>query len=162
MNKKEDKPMKILVAAKENDIKRIWVELQKARLGNSVCIVRSGYEALDFLFQFGKFNTSKPEKPDLILLSTELADIRAADFIKYIKLGHEFCKIPIILLGSSCKEMLSGRIDFKGCIHYLPKPFNYRAFFRTLGKLGDEWSISEELPVCFFRNRNRGKQTWKG
>ena len=151
MNRKEDKPIKILVAANENDIKRIWVELQKSRLGNPVCIVNNGYEALDFLYQFRNNYYSKPEKPDLILLSTELADIRAADFINYIKLGDEFCKIPIILLGSSCREMLSGRIDIKGGIHYLPKPFNYRAFFRKLKDLEIKWNISEELPVHLSR-----------
>jgi len=160
MNRKEKKPIKILVAVKENNMKRIWGEFQKARLGNPVCIVKSGYEALDFLYQFGKFYFSKPEKPDLILLSTELADIKAADFIRYINLGDAFSKIPIVLLGSSCRETLSGRIDLKGGIHYLPKPFNYRAFFRKLRKLEIKWSISKDLPVCFFRNRNRGKQTW--
>jgi CheY-like chemotaxis protein len=156
MDGERKRPIRILLAA-ENDeyIKDVWVEFQKLRLGNSVYPVKSGYDVLDFLCQIGKYRYPRHETPDLILLGMQLAEMEGIRVLAHIKQIKQFSKISIILLGSSNGEKLSGWLNAKGKVSYLPKPFDGNKFLERVARLDVPWRMSEELSASFPRLRMR-------
>jgi len=148
------RPIRILLVAENDDyIKDVWVEFQKQRLGNSVYAVKSGYDALDFLCQMGRYRYPRYETPDLILLGMQLADLKGIRVLTSIQQIEQFAKIPIILLGSTDGDKFSGWVNAKGKVSYLPKPFDGKQFLARVNALGMPWSMSEELPATFPRLR---------
>jgi|GEM_PF-1645129 len=150
MEEETRRPIRILLAA-ENDkyIKDVWVEFQKLSLGNSVYTVKSGYDVLDFLCQLGKYRYLRYEKPDLILLGMQLPEMEGVRVLAHIKQIETFANIPIILLGSTEGEKISGWIQAKGKVSYLPKPFDGKQFLAKVARLNVAWALSEQEPVGF-------------
>jgi len=161
MNK--EKPIKILlVAENENIIENVWVEFQKARLGNSVFAVESGHQALDFLLNRGMYSQRKYVNPDLIVISFKLSDTKGVDVFNEISGNPQLSHIPIIFLGSTNGEKVSGWMGAEKNIAYIPKPFTYSVFSKKLKEIGVRWAMSEELPILFFSNNNKIKRGKNG
>ena len=65
-------------------------------------VAKNGKEALDFLFNRGKFADAK--KPDLILLYINMPIFNGHEVLRQIKADPTLKKIPVIMLTTSSNE----------------------------------------------------------
>ncbi|MHC1635701.1 MAG: response regulator [Candidatus Methanospirareceae archaeon] len=102
----KEKELKVLlVEDSEEDVMIIERALEKSALKNRLFIVRDGEEALDFLFNRGKYtDKGSYPKPDVILLDLRLPKLDGIEVLKRIKQEDELKDIPIIVLTTSERD----------------------------------------------------------
>ena len=101
----------LLVEDDPGDQKLITVSLRNQKLGNEVHIASSGEEAMEFLYQRGKYSDGAPQ-PDLILLDLNMPGdtynlhasgyikkpVKLEDFKRVVKAINEYwfvlCRLP--------------------------------------------------------------------
>lgn len=104
---KEEKEIKIL-HVEDTEIDRLIMKraLEKSTLKNRLFVCKDGEEALDFLYNRGKY-ASKDEypKPDVILLDLRMPKVDGIDVLKQIKSDEELRDIPVVVFTTSEKDM---------------------------------------------------------
>ena len=75
--------------------------LAEHNLANKVVVVRNGGEALDYLYQRGKFSTREGRRPVVVLLDIKMPKITGLEVLKIIKADDQLKTIPVVVLSSS-------------------------------------------------------------
>ncbi|RMF63755.1 MAG: response regulator, partial [Bacteroidetes bacterium] len=147
---KEDSPAVrtahiLLVEDNEMDVEltlNAFRELEQRRLREgegikcTVSVVRSGQEALDYVFGRGAFaNREDHPVPDLILLDLKMPGIDGCEVLRRIKQAPDVQRTPVIMLTSSEEEQDRRQSYRFGANSYLVKPFSFEAFSRMIGTL---------------------------
>ena len=135
----------LLVEDDPGDQKLVKVSLKKQRLANELHIVDSGEEALDFLYQRGKYNGGTL-RPDLILLDLNMPGMGGKEFLSRIKEDDDLRKIPVVILTTSDSEqdiIDSYRLHASG---YVKKPVDLKEFKGVMKEIGAYWFIICKLP----------------
>ena len=79
--------------------------LKRLNTKNQVFVVMDGEEAIDFLFNQGKYESiEKAPKPDIILLDLNLPKFNGLEVLKKIKNDIGVKDIPVVILTSSKKD----------------------------------------------------------
>ena len=118
------KPATILLVEDDpGDQKLITVSLKNQKLGNEVYTADSGEEAMDFLYQRGKYSHGT-SRPDLILLDWMLPGASGLDFAQQLRRDDSTRELPVVMLTARDAEEdmirgLEGGVD-----DYLTKPFD--------------------------------------
>jgi CheY-like chemotaxis protein len=123
--------------------------IRKAGNVNNIHIVYDGEQALDFLFNRGKYaDKSEYPCPGLVLLDIKLPGIDGIEVLKQIKENPVLRKIPVIMLTTSEREedMLTAYSHYANS--YLTKPVGFKEFEEKIGQLGFYWIIINEPPPC--------------
>ena len=131
----EDSPADVLIAREA---------LSESKILNTIHVAEDGVDALDFLYQRGKFASSP--RPDLILLDLNLprkngrevlAEIKADDLLKYI---------PVVVLTTSNAEedILKSYNLHANC--YVVKPIEFENFVRAVKSIENFWFSVVALP----------------
>lgn len=130
----------LLVEDEETDIELTLDAFREWRLANEVKVVRSGEEALDYLFGRGSYaDRSTHPLPDIILLDLKLPGIGGIEVLKAIKQAPIIKRIPVIILTSSREEgdRIAGYDE--GVNSYLVKPISFASFLDTVKSIYDYW-----------------------
>jgi two-component system, chemotaxis family, response regulator Rcp1 len=128
------RPMEILLV--EDDLEDAGLTIEALRKGEVPCrinLVRDGEEALEFLFQKGRFR--RAPCPDLILLDLQLPKIEGREILVKIKADEKLQRIPVVVLTASLTHM---GILQKETLHvesYLTKPIDLAEFYRVVKSL---------------------------
>jgi CheY-like chemotaxis protein len=113
---------------------------REAHLENPICVVRSGEEALRYMFAEAEFTDRKANPlPDLILLDLKLPGISGNEVLAKIKTTPLLKRIPVIIMTSSKAE---GDLEMSydlGANSYLVKPVTFDGFFRVVRQINDYW-----------------------
>ena len=142
---KIDPAIILLVEDDPGDQKLVKVSLKKQRLANELHIVDSGEEALDFLYQRGKYNGGTL-RPDLILLDLNMPGMGGKEFLRRIKEDDDLRKIPVVILTTSDSEqdiIDSYRLHASG---YVKKPVDLNEFKGVMKEIGEYWFMICKLP----------------
>ncbi len=134
----------LLVEDNEGDILLTTEALQERKFINRISIAKNGKEALDFVFQQGKF--AHESLPDLILLDVNLPLKNGHEVLQIIKNDERTKKIPVIMLTTSSSERdidLSYR-NHANC--YITKPVEMDAFLTAVYSIEDFWIQLVKLP----------------
>ncbi|MCD5425259.1 MAG: response regulator [Methanosarcinaceae archaeon] len=79
--------------------------LKKSNIENQVFAAMDGKEAIDFLFNQGKYESiEKAPKPDIILLDLKLPKFNGLEVLEKIKDDSKLREIPVVILTSSKKD----------------------------------------------------------
>ena len=79
--------------------------LKRLNTKNQVFVVMDGEEAIDFLFNQGKYESiEKAPKPDIILLDLNLPKFNGLEVLEKIKNDIGVKDIPVVILTSSKKD----------------------------------------------------------
>jgi CheY-like chemotaxis protein len=130
----------LMVEDNKMDIVLALDAFKEARLSNNIFIVKTGEEALDYLFGREKFNvrTLYP-LPNLILLDLKLPGLDGFEVLRQVKNTETLKRIPVVILTSSREEgdrTLSYDI---GANSYLLKPVSFDGFVEVVRKIDDYW-----------------------
>ena len=140
------KPATILLVEDDpGDQKLITVSLKNQKIGNEVYTADSGEEAMDFLYQRGKYSHGT-SRPDLILLDLNMPGMGGKEFLRRIKEDEKMKSIPVIILTSSDSD--DDIIDTYN-LHasgYVKKPVKLEDFKRVMKQINEYWFVICRLP----------------
>jgi len=133
----------LLVEDDPNDVELTLRAFQQAGIVNRIHVVRDGAEALDYVFQTGKYAQRRNRGlPPVILLDLKLpTKVSGMDVLARLKADSRTERIPVIVLRSS-----QSSADFKesqrlGASAYIVKPVDFQSFCQVTPKLSLLWAL---------------------
>ena len=132
----------LLVEDNPQDLELALRALQKAKITNSIQVVRDGAEALEFIFCTGQYATRNIEQgPRVILLDLKLPKFDGLEVLKRIKGDPRTRMIPVVVLTSSKEQSDVVESYHLGVNSYIVKPVNFEGFAKAVGDLGFYWLL---------------------
>ncbi len=144
----ECEPASILIVEDEPAHAELTLRaIRKAGNANRIQIVTDGEEALDYLFNKGKYTDKmKYTCPGLILLDIKLPGIDGIEVLSQIKKHPDLRKIPVIMLTTSERDEDVAKSYAHYANSYLTKPVGFKEFEEKVRQLDFYWMILNEPP----------------
>lgn len=139
------KPIDILLVEDHpGDVRLTQEALREGKLKNNLYVTRDGTEALDFLYNRGKYADAR--RPDLILLDLSLPKKDGREVLAEIKSDNDLKRIPVVILTTSTDEddILRSYEVHANC--YITKPVDLGQFMRVVKSIEDFWLSIVKLP----------------
>ncbi|MBV8939766.1 MAG: response regulator [Alphaproteobacteria bacterium] len=127
----------LLVEDNLGDIVLTREAFEEIRLGNALHVVEDGEEALDYLFQRGKYADAKP--PDLILLDLNLPKLSGKEVLEAIKHDPRLMLIPVIVLTTSEEERDVLDVYKRNANCFITKPVDIQQFLKVIRLIESFW-----------------------
>lgn len=122
--------------------------IRKAGNANQIDVVPDGEEALDYLFNRGKYaDKDRYPIPGLILLDIKLPGINGIGVLKQIKEHPVMKKIPVIMLTTSEREEDIAESYSHYANSYLTKPVGHKEFEDKIMQVDFYWMILNKPPT---------------
>jgi two-component system response regulator len=131
----EDNPVDVLMAREA---------LEDAKLRNRLHVLEDGEEAMDFLYQRGKY--ADAPIPDLILLDLNLPKKSGREVLEEIKLTPSLLHIPVVVLTTS-EETRDIHLTYD--LHancFITKPVDMDQFIKVVKSIEGFWFSVAQLP----------------
>lgn len=146
------KAARILLAEDSaQDVELTLNALAEHNIGNSVAVARDGAEALDYLYQRGKFAQREPGNPVLLLLDLKMPKVDGLEVLRTVKADPRLRSTPVVILTSSREEQDVVRSYELGVNAYVVKPVEFDKFLRAVRDLGLFWVLINEPPPAAAR-----------
>ena len=144
----------LLVEDDPQDVELTLAALEEQNLANKVAVVEDGEEALDYLFQRGKYSMRAGGNPIVVLLDNKMPKIGGLEVLKAIRAEENLKTIPVVVLTSSRET--PDLVDFykHGANAYVVKPVDFSEFMKAVKQLGVFWTAVNEPPIVAGGNRN--------
>ena len=121
--------------------------IRKAGNANRIDVLTDGEEAIDYIFNRGKYNDKKKYPlPGLIMLDIKLPGIDGIEVLKQIKENPFLKKIPVIMLTTSDREEDISRSYNNYANSYLTKPVGYKEFEERIMQVDSYWMLINKKP----------------
>ncbi len=121
--------------------------IRKAGNANRIDVLTDGEEAIDYIFNRGKYNDKKKYPlPGLIMLDIKLPGIDGIEVLKQIKENPFLKKIPVIMLTTSDREEDISRSYSHYANSYLTKPVGYKEFEERIMQIDSYWMLLNKKP----------------
>ena len=141
------KAARILLAEDSaQDVELTLNALAEHNIGNSVAVARDGAEALDYLYQRGKFAEREQGNPVLLLLDLKMPKVDGLEVLRTVKSDPRLRSTPVVILTSSREEQDVVRSYELGVNAYVVKPVEFDKFLRAVRDLGLFWVLINEPP----------------
>jgi CheY-like chemotaxis protein len=141
----------LMVEDDPRDVELSLTALEQYNLANEVVVVGDGEEALDYLYQRGKFVARANGNPAVLLLDLKLPKVDGLEVLQQIKADDRLKMIPVVVLTSSRLEgdmVASYRL---GVNAYVVKPVDFHEFVNAVKELGVFWALINEPPPGSIR-----------
>lgn len=111
------------------------------RNGHSINLIEinDGEEALNFLFNNGKYSNKPSIDINLIILDIKLPNISGLKVLEKIRCNKLFKTIPIVILTSSSNRNDIIEAGENGANSFVQKPLTYNKFEKTLHNIFSYW-----------------------
>ena len=136
----------LLAEDNENDVELTLSALKECHLSNEVEVVRDGAEALDCIYQRGKYSGRKDDLPCVILLDLKMPRVDGHEVLRQIKSDPALRHIPVVMLTSSREEKDVVLSYDLGVNAFVVKPVDFDQFIQAIRTLGMFWAIVNEPP----------------
>ena len=135
----------LIVEDNPHDAELMIRALKKNKLANDLFVAEDGEEALDFVFNRGKFSGNHAHRlPKVIFLDLKLPKLNGLEVLKTIKSTPSTRSIPVIIVTSSREDPdIKAAYDL-GANSYVVKPVNFEEFFKAMDSLGFYWLLINE------------------
>jgi two-component system, response regulator len=121
--------------------------LKKKTLANHFVHVHDGQEAVDFIFNRGRYKGSKAyEMPKVILLDLKLPKLDGLEVLRQIRLDQRTKVIPVVILTSSQQDRDLIEAYALGANSYIVKPVDFEKFLEVVSNMVTYWLVLNELP----------------
>lgn len=138
----------LLIEDNEDHAELVINELKGAgKLINNINLVKNGKDALDYLFNKGKYKDfEKYPKPGLIILDLKLPKVDGLEVLKKIKKNPELKVIPVVVLTTSGDEE-DVELSYKyGVNSYITKPVKFEKFVKVIQDIRLYWVLTNIGP----------------
>jgi len=139
----------LLVEDNMDDAEIAFRELKKGHLANNLFHVKSGQEAISFVFAQKKYEKKYKKRPALkvILLDINMPGISGTELLQQLKNDETTRDIPVIMLTSSRETEEIQKCYDLGASSYIIKPLNFDAFAHAVKDFGFFWLLLNEAPT---------------
>lgn len=121
--------------------------LKDGNVLNEIFWVKDGQEALDFLFQRGRYAHETPApRPGLILLDIRLPKVDGHEVLRQIKSDPALRTIPVIMLTTSERDDEIATCYGNGANSFVSKPVKFTEFVQTVKSVKLYWVMVNRLP----------------
>lgn len=138
-------PIQILLIEDNRDhIFFIKTAFEKISFKVEINYVLNGIEAIDYLYQKGKYSDKKT--PDFIFLDLNLPMIKGREVLQEIKSSEKLKMIPVIILSTSQSEkdiLDSYRLNANS---YITKPTTFTGFLEIAESFENYWLKVAKIP----------------
>jgi len=140
------RPMEILLVEDSLTFARIaFGALKKGDVQHRLSWVTDGEEAIEFLYQRGKF--SRAPRPDLILLDLGLPKKDGREVLTEIRGDESLKGIPVVVMTASTNAIDMQRSEELQVESYMIKPLNLEKFLKLVKDLARYWHEDMILPA---------------
>lgn len=136
----------LMVEDDARDVELSLTALEQYNLANEVVVVADGEEALDYLYQRGKFMARPNGNPAVLLLDLKLPKVDGLEVLQQIKRDDRLKMIPVVVLTSSREERDMVASYQLGVNAYVVKPVDFHEFVNAVKELGIFWALINEPP----------------
>jgi two-component system response regulator len=137
----------LLVEDNMQDAELMTRALKKRNLANNLIHLKDGAEALDFLFNRGKYNErEKIALPKIMLLDLKLPKVNGLEVLREIKKNEKMRTMTIVIVTSSAEDPDIKLAYELGANSYVVKPVNFDAFSEVMSNLGMYWLLINQYP----------------
>ncbi len=136
----------LLVEDNLQDVELTVASLQRNHVANEVIVARHGGEALDYIYQRGKFLERPPGPPVVVFLDLKMPKVDGLEVLRIVKGDPTMKTIPIVMLTSSREEADLVRSYQLGVNAYVVKPVGFEQFRDAIRQLGIFWAVLNEPP----------------
>ena len=142
------KPFEILLVEDNPADVEITIEaFRRSHKGNRVSVCRDGEEAIEFLFQRGRFaRAGSAPRPDLVLMDLNLPRKSGAEVIEQLKGNEHLREIPVVVLTTSDRDEDIHRCYKIGANNYLIKPVQFDDCVKLITDIQQYWLELSKLP----------------
>lgn len=126
--------------------------LRKHKVSNPISVARDGEEALDYIYQRGRFAADAPI-PALILLDIRLPKVDGIEVLREIKDHPVYRTVPVVMLTTSQEEVDVRTAYELGANSYIVKPVDFDKFLEVVGRIDLYWLLTNLPPVAAARQR---------
>ena len=135
----------LIVEDNPSDAELMLRAFKKNKLANELYVAEDGEEALDFVFNRGKFaNRTSRANPRVIFLDLKLPKVDGLEVLKKIKSNADTKGIPVIIVTSSREDPDIKAAYELGANSYVVKPVGFEDFFKAMDRLGFYWLLINE------------------
>jgi CheY-like chemotaxis protein len=141
-------PLKRILLAEDNDhdVELTLAALDEHNLANEVVVARDGAEALDYLYNRGKFSGHVNGLPVVVLLDLKMPKMDGLEVLRVVRSDPHLKHIPIVMVTSSREEQDLIRSYQLGVNAYVVKPVDFQKFSESVKQVGIFWAIINEPP----------------
>jgi CheY-like chemotaxis protein len=136
----------LMVEDDARDVELSLAALEQYNLANEVVVVGDGEEALDYLYQRGKFMARPSGNPAVLLLDLKLPKVDGLEVLQQIKTDSRLKMIPVVVLTSSREDRDMVASYQLGVNAYVVKPVDFHEFVNAVKELGIFWALINEPP----------------
>jgi CheY-like chemotaxis protein len=136
----------LMVEDDARDVELSLTALEQYNLANEVVVVGDGEEALDYLYQRGKFMARPSGNPAVLLLDLKLPKVDGLEVLQQIKTDDRLKMIPVVVLTSSREQRDMVASYQLGVNAYVVKPVDFHEFVNAVKELGIFWALINEPP----------------
>lgn len=135
----------LLVEDQPSDAELALRALRPLHLDGRIHRVKTGTEALDFLFGRGEHADRAPtDAPRLVLLDLKLPAVGGRKVLRILKSDNRTAHIPVVVLSSSTARSDVRQCYALGANSYVVKPVDFGRFTETVQRVGAYWlEVSE-------------------
>lgn len=134
----------LLIEDNPGDVELTKEALNDARILNRINVVEDGEEALDYIYQKGKYENTT--RPDLIILDLNLPKKDGREVLELIKEDENLKTIPVVVLTTSDDEKDIWTSYNLHANSYLTKPIDFDNFITMIKSFADFWLGVVKLP----------------
>ena len=138
----------LLVEDDSKDVELTLAALEENHLANRIVVLENGEEALDYLYERGKFEKRSGGNPIVVLLDNKMPKVNGLEVLKTIKADEKLKLIPVVVLTSSRETPDLVEFYKHGVNAYVVKPVDFAEFMNVIKHLGIFWAAINEPPPC--------------
>src|SRR5581483_1853505 len=141
-------PLKRILLAEDSecDVELTLAALEEHNLANEVVVARDGEEALDYLYNRGKFAGHANGLPVVVLLDLKMPKVDGLQVLKEMRADATLRHIPVVMITSSREEQDLLHSYQLGVNAYVVKPVDFQQFVSSIKEIGFFWAIINEPP----------------
>jgi two-component system response regulator len=137
----EDKVI-LLVEDNRRDEALVLRAFKKSNILNTIVVARDGVEALDYLFNTGKYAAGPPNAPpQMVLLDLKLPKVDGLQVLRQIRAQARTKRLPVVVFTSSNEEEDLIKSYELGANSYVRKPVAFEQFVDSTRQLGLYWLV---------------------
>jgi len=141
-------PLKRILLAEdsERDVELTLAALEEHNLANEVVVARDGAEALDYLYQRGRFANHANGLPVVVLLDLKMPKVDGLEVLRRMRSDPALKHVPAVMITSSREEQDLVRSYQLGVNAYVVKPVDFQQFVESIKQIGFFWAVINEPP----------------